>query len=154
MAAVNHEEWTEAAAVDRWLDDLEAAETAAVLVRERLASPLVDGRAREHAYRDAAGRWLDRGQPLVALALLDWSTAAPIASTSFDGDPRSEVPVDLLMARLPGIGGLPALTEDEADALKGATTPEDALAVIKAARRRLEAHGEEARLLLKRWLDR
>jgi hypothetical protein len=148
------EPWTEAAAEERWLEDLELGETARLLVVKRLAEEPVGGDAREHAYRDASARWLERGQPQVALALLDRSgSAQPLASFAVS-DPRAEAPVDLLMARLPGVGGLPALTEQEAKAFAAADSPEDALAILSNARARLDAHAGEARRLLKRWVDR
>jgi hypothetical protein len=148
------EGWSEAEAEERWLEEMEAGETAAALVAERLAGPEVGSDPRERAYREAAGRWLARGRPQVALALLDRSTSGPSAVPSLAGDGRADVPVELLLARLPGVGGLPALTEAEADSLRAATGPEEALAVIRSARRRLAEHGEEARRLLGRWLER
>lgn len=148
------EEWTEQAAEERWLDDLETAETAAILVRERLAGRREEGGAREQAFRAAAERWLARGEPLVALALLDRSALGPLAAPSLAGDPRAEVPIEAMMARVPGVGGLPALTDAEADSLRQATTPDEALRVIRSARRRLRQHGEEARHLLQRWINR
>ncbi len=147
------EPWTEEAADERYLDDLELEETAAQVVRARLAEPPVGPDAREARFREAAQRWLDRGQAQVALALLDRSTSGgPVGALTID--PRRDVPVDALLATLPGLGGLPALTGDEAEALRSAETPEEALVVLRRARDRLETHGVEARRLLQRWVER
>ena len=88
------------------------------------------------------------------------STLGAFATPSIDGDLRGDLPVDAMMARasgaggLPGVAGLPALTEAEAVALREAATPAEALAVVRTARRRLRIHGDEARRLLQRWIDR
>ncbi len=146
--------WTESAAVDRYLEDLEADETAAELVRARLEGAPASADEREGAYRRKAEAWLERGRPRVALALLDRGTGGRLGVPNAGGSARSELPIDALLARIPGVGGLPALTDDEAQSLRDAATPEHALAVVRRARRRLESHGEEARRLLNRWIDR
>jgi len=144
-------DWTEAQALDAWLDDLEAEESARELVRTRLAEDRAHDGARSRAYRAAARSWLDRGQGRVALSLLDRGDAERGAA------PRTErrgLDLDAELARLPGAAGLPALTEDEERALRAAADPEAARQVLRGARRRLEAHGVEARRLLRRWMER
>ncbi len=143
-------DWTEQQALDAWLDDLEAEESAVEAVRVRLQEPEPSD-PRQRAYRAAAEAWLARGQGRVALALLERGEADRAAV------PRSErrsLDLDAELARLPGAAGLPALTEAEEAALRAAPTPSEAAAVVRGARRRLEQHGVEARRLLRRWLDR
>lgn len=149
--------WTAEDAQSRWLEDLESDSASGEAARRRLAeAPLEAASARERSYREAAARWLDRGQGRVALALLERSCERPAAPTP-DGSPRPgtvAADVDLLLARRPGEAGLPALTSAEAASLRAAASPEEALAVVRAARVRLESHGQEARRLLRRWLER
>lgn len=143
--------WTQQQALDRWLEDLDAGDAAAELVRQRLGEGPLDRRdARERAFCDAAARWLERGQPRVALALLDRGTALADRPEAAAG----RVDLDVLLAALPGAAGLPALTGVERDAFVAADSPQEALAVLRDARARLEAHGREARGLLRRWLAR
>lgn len=144
--------WTAEAAEARYLDDLELEETARELVADRLQAEPED--ARQAAYFAAARRWFDRGQAQVALALLDRATIAPLRGPGASHDARTELPIGAMMAQVPGVGGLPALTEAEAAALREAESPDEALAIVAGARRRLEAHGVEARRLLQRYLER
>ncbi len=152
-------EWGEEAALDRWLEDLEADVAAETAVRERLgrsssapSSPLA------LAYREAASVWLERGQPRVALSLLEraQSAAAVDASVVAGGSKSAALLLarDGMLAGRPGLAGLPALTSQESQGLAAAETPEEALVVLKQAKTRLEEHGEEARRLLRRWLTR
>jgi len=148
--------WTSADAEDRWLEDLESDAASADAARSRLVEAGPAGSERERAYREAATRWLDRGQGRVALALLQRGAEQP-AVVGEAGSVRPgtvAADVDVLMARRPGEAGLPALTPAEAERLQAAATPEQALATVRAARVRLENHGQEARRLLRRWLDR
>jgi hypothetical protein len=118
--------------------------------------PLELGSAREAAYRSASARWLERGQGQVALALLDRSASPPLPASSVAPPRLGSVAADIevMMAGRPGTAGLPALTAAEMKALREAPEPEDALQVLARARARLEAHGQEARRLLRRWLER
>ena len=143
--------WTEAEAEAAWLDDLELESAAAALAARRLAED--GGGPREQAYRDAARRWLGRGQGLVALSLLDRGALPPLAPPSAR-PPARAAQADAWLAAMPGSAGLPALTEEEAEALRAATEADEALAVLKRARRRLESHASEARRLLGRWVER
>ena len=148
--------WTEDQAIDAWLADLEAEAGAAELVRDRLERPPVDpGSGSEACFREAATRWLERGQAQVALALLERGEAAgPTGTTPLAQAGGLAAEVDVLLAARPGGAGLPALTEEESAALREAKEPEEALRVLRGARARLELHGEEARRLLRRWLER
>lgn len=162
-------DWTESAAVDRWLAELERAELLEQLVRERLQEEPTepDGEPTEvfrsvvNAYRRRAGDALAAGQPEVAFALLERS------GRELQHDPLLESPptdrsrpsslsgqLDLFMAGRPGSAGLPALAPEELAALRDAETPEAALKIISGAARRLEEHGAEARRLLRRMLQR
>jgi len=152
-------EWTEEAALDRWLSDLEGASILTELVRVRLEEdPVHPGDLREESYRAAAQIWLERGQPVVALSLLESGVGAP--SGSEDGQEAIRHgsgladELDLFAVGRPGSAGLPALTTDELSALRQETDPEQALLKIKAASRRLQTHGAEARVLLRRYLER
>ena len=136
--------------VAEWMEDLESEEAARALAAERLAR-LLATTPRARVFLDAAKRWLDRGQGRVALALLD---RVDRVRPEVSAPTQRELPVETLQLGLPGFGGLPALTEEEADALRACATPEEALAVIARARRRLDEHGREAHRLLRRWLDR
>ena len=150
--------WTEQEAIDRWLDDLEAEAGAADLVRDRLDRPPTEpGSETEGAFREAAARWLERGQGRVALALLERGESpggrmTPASALGQGAGMAAEL--DVLLAARPGGAGLPALTLDETAALRKVTEPEEALAVLHTARARLEQHGQEARRLLRRWLER
>jgi hypothetical protein len=153
-------EWTEEAALDRWLSDLEGASILTELVRVRLEEDSVhQGDFREEAYRAAAQNWLKRGQPGVALSLLERGVGGPSgpedgqeAIRRAGGGLADEL--DLFGVGRPGSAGLPALTADELSALRQELDPEQALLQIKAAGRRLQAHGAEARELLRRFLER
>lgn len=157
--SVEHE-WSEEAAVDRWLADLDREATVGEVVAKRLEQPLVSpGDHREEAYRQRARTWLSRGHPAVAFSLLERSvpSARPEgvsagASSVRPGGLRGQF--DLFAAGQPGSAGLPALTEDELKALKAADEPSEALDIIDAASRRLQAHGVEARKLLRSYVER
>jgi hypothetical protein len=153
-------EWTEEAALDRWLSDLESASLLTELVRVRLEEdPVQQGDLREEAYRAAAQTWLERGQPAVALSLVERGVGASSgpedgqeAVRSGGGGLADEL--DLFAVGRPGSAGLPALTADELSVLRQERDPEQALLKIKAASRRLQTHGAEARALLRRYLER
>ena len=150
--------WTEQEAVDRWLDDLEAEAGAAELVTDRLKRPPIDpDDVIEAAFREAASRWLERGQGQVALTLLERGQSPdgrlrPASALGQGAGMAAEL--EVLLAGRPGEAGLPALTPDETEALRQTTEPEEALEVLRGARARLEVHGQEARRLLRRWLER
>lgn len=153
-------EWTEEAALDRWLSDLEGASILTEVVRVRLKDdPEQQGDLREEAYRAAAQSWRSRGQPAVALSLLERGVGAPPdpeggqeAIRCAGGGLADEL--DLFAVGRPGSAGLPALTADELSALRQEKDPDQALRKIKAASRRLQTHGAEARALLRRYLER
>jgi len=153
-------EWSEEAAVDRWLGDLEREATVREVAEKRLEQPPVSpGDQREKAYRERARTWLRRGHPSVALALLERSvpkapqrSVSELSSSLRPGDVRAQF--DLFAAGQPGSAGLPALTEVELEALRAAEEPADAMKVIAAAGRRLQAHGVEARRLLRGYVAR
>ncbi len=150
-------EWTEEAALARWERDKDAERAAAEVVRRRLEEPpATPGDVREEAYRAAARRWLDRGRARVALALLDRGQLPPLPSPASPvaraGSPAARI--EALLAGRPGAAGLPALTEDELAAFRAAEGPAEAVEVLRRAKIRLEAHGQEARRLLRRWKER
>ena len=150
--------WTQDEAVDLWLADLEAEEASRQAARRRLdEAPIDPDDPREVATREAAVRWLDRGQGRVALALLDRSVMPPRPTevhTALGRAAGLAAELDVLLAGRPGTAGLPALTADEMSAVKAAETPEEALEVLRQARSRLEAHGAEAKRLLRSWVER
>lgn len=123
--------WLEAA-LDAWLDELEAAEACAVLADRRVAA--AQGPAAE-----VARRWLARGRPDVALSLLD----RPAAERS---PLRRDRPPPPAGDRF----GLPTLDDAEVHAYAVAGTPAEALEVLGAAGRRLREHGARGRALLAR----
>ncbi len=136
-----------------WMDDLESQDAARILAAERLtaAKPTTP---REEVFVASAQRWLDRGRGGTALALLDRIDAPPPDFVPTAPRAAKDLPIDTLMRGLPGFGGLPALTTEEAAALRACLTPEEALQVLARARRRLDAHGREARRLLRNWMER
>lgn len=141
-----------AAELADWMDELETEDVARAHARERLAESGPDT-PRARVFRDAARRWLERGHGRVALALLD--RVEPLPRADAPGPiSAATLPLQTMQLGLPGFGGLPALTEEEATALRACATPEEALVVIGRARRRLDVHGDEARRLLRRWLER
>ena len=78
MTGIDDGDWSEEAAVDRWLADLETETTLSEVVESRLADAAgTPGDTREEAYRRQARNWLDRGQPRVALSLLERSSDRP-----------------------------------------------------------------------------
>ena len=162
-------DWTESAALDRWLAELERTELLDQLVRARLeeglleldAEPEAISRPIVDAYRRRAADALEAGQPEVAFALLERSRRElhPIPQLGSPTSDRARPSslggqLDLFMAGRPGSAGLPALAQDELAALRDADTPEAALKIIAGAARRLEEHGAEARRLLRRMLQR
>jgi hypothetical protein len=136
-----------------WMDDMESEDAARDLAAERLAAARPTT-ARDRVFMDSAQRWLDRGRGGTALALLDRIDAPPPNFSPSAPRAATDLPIDTLMRGLPGFGGLPALTTEEAASLRACLTPEEALVVIAGARRRLDAHGREARRLLRNWVER
>ena len=160
MTGIDDGDWSEEAAVDRWLADLETETTLAEVVESRLADPRgTPGDTREEAYRKQARDWLDRGQPRVALSLLERSCDRSVVlpdSTPSPSPDRGGLrgQFDLFAAGQPGSAGLPALTQEELEALRSVEEPSEAMAILAGAARRLELHGAEARSLLRRFLER
>ena len=151
---------SEEAALDRWLEDLEQEATLRGVVARRLEEdPVEGGDLRERVYRAAAKRWFERDRPRVALSLLERSMpGGPIESGEGPGIGR---PVHGLGAQLetfavgrPGSAGLPALTEEEFLRLRDVSEPDEAMKIIETAQKRLVAHGQEARRLLRAWRTR
>ena len=140
-------------AIDDWMAELEGEEAACQVAAERLAEPDPSDERGARVYKESARLWLARGHGRVALALLD--RAMP-AQASAQGGPRTPntLPIEAMQLGLPGFGGLPALTPEETAALRACGTPDEALIVIAGAKARLQAHGEEARRLLRRWVAR
>ena len=136
-----------------WMDDLESEDAARELAAERLAATMPTT-PREEVLVAHARRWLERGRGGTALALLDRIDAPPPDFVPTAPRAATDLRIDTLMRGLPGFGGLPALTNEEATALRACLTPEEALTVITGARRRLDAHGREARRLLRNWVER
>ncbi len=136
-----------------WMDDMESEDAARELAAERLAAAKPTT-PREQVFVASAQRWLDRGRGGTALALLDRIDAPPTNFVPTAPRAATDLPIETLMRGLPGFGGLPALTTEEAAALRACVTPEEALLVVAAARRRLDAHGREARRLLRNWVER
>jgi len=153
-------EWTEEAAIERWLSDLDRSSVLTEVMMSRLDDkPLEAGDRREESYRAVAQAWLDRGQPEVALALLESAVPEPRFSLGEGGGERSAVgglgsELDVFAAGRPGSAGLPALTRSELTELRQSNDPEEALKIIEGAGRRLQSHGAEARALLRRYLER
>lgn len=150
-------EWSEEAALDRWLADLERASVLTEVMVSRLDEPPLQAcDDREESYRAQARTWLERSQPEVALALYERS-AAQLPSP--EGPERPVVAglgaeLDVFVAGRPGSAGLPALTLTELTALRQAKDPQEALKIIERAGLRLQSHGAEARVLLRRHLER
>ena len=135
------------------------ADAAEATVRDRLGRDSSDSVSPlALAYREAASVWLERGQPRVALSLLERAqSASAVDASAVAGGSRSaalRLAQDGALADRPGVAGLPALTSQESQELGTAETPEEALVVLNKAKTRLEEHGEEARRLLRRWLAR
>ena len=153
-------EWTEEAAIDRWLSDLDRSSVLTEVMLSRLdGQPLEVGDRREESYRAVAQAWLARRQPEVALALFERVVAEPQSWSGGKGGERSAVAglgseLDTFAAGRPGSAGLPALTRSELTALRESKDPDEALKIIEAAGRRLQSHGAEARALLRRYLER
>jgi hypothetical protein len=153
-------DWTEEAATDRWLADLERDATLAGVVRTRLGqAPVTSGDRREEAYRSRAAAWLERGHPEVALRLLERGVGG-FGECETGGPSGRFAPgglagqLELFIAGRPGSAGLPALTGTELEKLRQESDPEQALKIIRSASRRLQAHGIEARALLRRYIER
>ncbi len=156
-------EWTEESALDRWLSDLERSSVLTEVMESRLdGPPLQPGDDREESYRARAKAWLERDQPEVALALYETAVAQPRSTLEGEVGQAGELPamaglasdLDLFAAGRPGSAGLPALTHTELTELRQSKDPEQALKIIEGAGRRLQSHGAEARVLLRRYLER